>query len=280
MKKLTVNCEDRRAIAEAIRYARRWSREHQMEIGVAEMGLGASIIAIAVHSGAIEIGRDLIATATTKVGLGSKVGGGAGVSVGAAAGGLLGSIGVATAGSAVGIPAAVVIGGGAVIVGAMGYTAGDLIEKYLRQTPTIGDVIGSVGALAVGLGLLIDGGRRIIKDPRVRARMPFLARGTIYLPRIEADVVARNAAELRGLTGAALAGGLSAAGGGMAAAGILGTTGVTLAGSQSLGAAAVSMGLIAPPVWPVILGAGAGFTVACAVWAAYRQLRTEGHAGR
>ena len=60
--------------------------------------------------------------------------------------------------------------------------------------------------------------------------------------------------------------------GGMASLGGLAATGsVTVLGSHALGAAALSLGLVSAPLWPVIAGGAAGLGLGYAAWSTVRR---------
>lgn len=273
MTDIRLEVQDRRALERARAFVRRWCEDHALEVGVAEMVLGASAIALGIQSGAIEMGRDLVASAMSGFNLGSGIGAAIGGSAGATAGALLGSIGVATGGTAIALPASLLVGGGALLLGALGYTAGDVIHNYLRSAMDIGQLLKGASLLVVGTVLIVDGARRIMKDERVQAATARVCDYVIHLPVV--DVVARNAEQLKAWAGehpelaaqavrAAGLGTVVAAGAGGAAAGsALAAGSVTVLGSHALGGAALSLGLISAPVWPVALGgilaAGLGY---------------------
>lgn len=50
---------------------------------------------------------------------------------------------------------------------------------------------------------------------------------------------------------------------------------VTVLGSHGLGAAALSLGLISAPVWPVIAGGAAGLAVGLAGWKVVKHYRNK-----
>ena len=192
---------------------------------------------------------------------------------------MLGSIGVAGMGGAIGIPAAIVIGGGALLLGATGYTAGDLTSKFLNPPVDVGQFFANASIMAVGVALLVDGARRIIKDERVLAAASRVKDGIIYLTQLAVQVVASSMAELKKLmqeliqkpdslvdvTGSTATAAVAAAGGAAIGGSIAAGT-VTVLGSHALGAAALSLGLVSAPVWPVIAAGAAGLGIGYAAW--------------
>lgn len=100
-------------------------------------------------------------------------------------------------GSAIGIPAAVVIGGGALILGSAGYTLGDLTTKFLNPPVDPVEFFGAASVLAVGVALLIDGARRVVSDKRVLEMSSKIKDGVIYLFDLTVDIVAKSIDELK-----------------------------------------------------------------------------------
>lgn len=109
-----------------------WAEKHQVAIGAAEMAVGAAALAYGVNTGAIEMGRDCVATATAK-NWGGAIGTSLGLGLGAGWWTLVGGIGLAAGGGAVGIPAAIIVGGPALVLGAFGYTLGDILPDFLSD---------------------------------------------------------------------------------------------------------------------------------------------------
>ncbi len=266
--------EDERAIARAIRYTRTWCGAHQCELGVAEMALGASVLAYAVHTGALEVGKEVVGSALSRFNTESLVGAATGSTAGAVAGVLIGSIGVVPFGG-IAIPALALAAGGAFLFGATGYTVGDAVHKFLA--PSFGDLLQGASLLTVGLALIVDGARRVIRDKRVLAAACVIKDHVLRLGRVATDVVARSRGELLDFLDrhqqivrkASAVGATAAVTGGMASLGGLAATGsVTVLGSHALGAAALSLGLVSAPLWPVIAGGAVGLGLVYAVWQA------------
>jgi hypothetical protein len=288
MKKITMSEEDKQAFKRALALARDWSRQHQAEVGVLEGALGASLLALAVHNGVIRMGVDMVGSAMSGFNTESGVGGAIGGAVGAAAGKLLGSIGIAAGGTAIAVPAGLLIGGGALLLGALGYACGDILHNYLHPPFSLDQLIGNASLLAVGLALLIDGARRIAVDSRVREAASRVRSGVIYLREVAVAVVARSMSELeRWMRGQAAdlvatagpAGGLGAAGavaaGGLAVGSSIAASSVTVLGSHALGTAALSLGLVSAPLWPVILCGAAGLGIGFAGWKAIKTFAAD-----
>lgn len=253
-----------------------WCVEHQVALGVGEMAAGAAMIALGVKSGAIEIGANLLVTHTPLMNAGGLAGAFAGAAAGSWVGSTLGAIGIAVAGTAIGIPAAVVIAGSAAIFALAGYAFGDVLHNYLTPDLDVMTLLGGGALLLAGTYLLVKGGRRLMREYDVleplKNKLSDIREGLLILPSIAVEVVARTKEELAGFkaewskvgdtplevglvtTGSATFGAV-----GLAVGGSLALGSVTVAGSSTLGGVAVAMGLLTPPLWPV-LAMGALFT--------------------
>lgn len=273
--------EDERAIARAIRYARTWCGEHQCVLGVAEMALGASVLAYAVHTGALEVGREVVGSALSNFNTESLVGAATGSTAGAVAGVLIGSIGVVPFGG-IAIPALALAAGGAFLFGATGYTVGDAVHKFLA--PSFGDLLQGASLLTVGLALIVDGARRVIRDKRVLAAACVMKDHVLRFGRLVTEVLVRTRNELLifvrkhklAVQTAGAVGSSVAVAGGMAGLGGLASVGaVSVLGSHTLGAAALSLGLISAPLWPVIAGGAAVLGLVYAAWKTARLVGTR-----
>lgn len=264
-------------------YAKQWCESHQWEVGVGEMALGASLIAWGVQSGAIQLGIDIVGTAFGDHVSGGAIGSGIGAAAGAIGSSILGSIGVAAVGTAIAIPAAVVIVGGTLILSAVGYSVGDLAQKYLSSAPDWATVGAGASALLVGLALLIDGARRVARDPDVLRLASRIKVDFIELVETNAPVVARTFDDLKAimdsmaklpqdkidLSGSAISGAGGALGG-AAIGGSIAAGSITVLGSSTLGSAAVSLGLVSAPIWPVVAAGAAGLAIGYTVWKTIR----------
>lgn len=257
-----------------------WCASHQWEVGVAEMAAGAALVAGGLQSGAIQLTVDVVLSTLSDELTARFYGGLAGSSVGALAAHLLGNIGIAAAGTAIAVPAVVLMGGGALILGLAGYGVGELISQFLHPLPSLVDFTTATSLVAVGTALLVDGARRIAKDENVKSLATDFKDGALRLGKVTyessleslaalqkylADEVQpflddiasspRTAATTAALTAAGLAGGQAVA---------VGT--VSVLGSSSLGALGVSLGLVSVPLWPVVAGGGVALAVAYGVW--------------
>lgn len=283
MTDITLNDNTELSLHRLVADTRDWCEAHGAEIGVIEMAVGGALIAWGLQNGLIEMGTDLVATALADQGLAAKVGGAAGATVGSLPGLVLGSIGVAAGGTAIGIPAVIVIGGGAFILGSMGYTLTDIISQFLK--PDLVELLTVSSVVLVGTALLIDGARRFVTDPRVLDAASAVAKGVLHLKDLTVDVLARTADELKAIIDSMLskpesstdAAGSTVGGVGGAATGAfigstLGAGAVTVLGSTTLGAAALSLGLVSAPVWPIVVGGAAGLGLGYFAWKAARRV--------
>lgn len=282
MNEIVLYGADKHGFDKAFDYCKKWSAEHQAEVGVAEMALGAAIITWGLHSGLINIGTDVVGTKLTDGGL---IGGITGSGIGGIGASILGSIGVAGA-FTFGIPAVILAGGGTLILGAAGYGIGDLAQKLLTTPSGFGDFLAGASILTIGVALMIDGAGRVVKDDRVLKMASKFKDGVIQLAPLTAEIVAKTREELQAIiknmdehpnakdavlgttTGITTAVG-AGIGGGLAA------STVTVAGSHALGSAAIALGLVSAPVWPIIAGGAAGLAVGLAAWKGVQHYRNK-----
>jgi hypothetical protein len=270
---------DQNAIKSLRERAANWARDNQCVVGVAEVALGAALLAWGVQSGAIEVGAQIVGSVLSPFPDGGTIGAVAGGGMGATAAAYIGSIGLAGMGSAIAVPALVLIGAGTTVFASFGYTVGDLAEKFLH--PTFADQLGSGSAALVGVALMVDGCRKLIKDETVLRLASELTDSAIRLTQLSADVVAKSMDDLRAIakamatipedtvdaTGSAVTG-LAAGAAGTAAGAAIAASTVTVLGSSTLGSAALTLGLVSAPLWPVIVGGSAGLAVGYGVWKA------------
>ncbi len=255
-------------------YCGEWATKNQWAVGAAEMALGASVIVWGIQSGNLQIGKDVQGTDIGAIG--ATIGGG----LGALATSVIGGVGVVAMGSGIGIPAAALIAGGAAIFGAMGYTMGDSYQRFM--SPPGGFGFADAAILTIGIALIVDGARRAIKDERILKIASNIKNGVIYLAKITAKVVARSVAELTKwsenpeIKGAFMGiGSTMSALGGAAIGGHLAAGSVTVLGSHALGGAALSLGLVSAPLWPVLAGGAAGLAIGVAGWKAVKKFRNK-----
>ena len=261
MHQIVLHAGDKRPFNKALEFARGWCAKHQVLVGVGEMALGATLIAWGMKTGAISLGVDVVASGISG---GALFGAGAGAGAGALAGNIIGAIGVVPLGG-IAIPAIAMVAGGVAIFGAFGYAAGDIASRFSAHASGFGDLLMGGSLLAVGVALLLDGAKRIAKDATVRQAVSMFRDGVIYLVRKSNDGIASTWSDVEkqlkqlGFGGAVSGGvciGMGAALGGSAAASM-----VTVAGSHTLGAAALSLGLVSAPVWPIFACGAAGYFI-------------------
>lgn len=247
------------------------------------MALGAAVIAWGLQNGHLSMGEHVVATQLSDGGL---IGGTTGAGLGGIGGSILGSIGVVGGAFAFGIPALALASGGALILGAAGYGAGDLVQKFLTPPSGFGDFFFGTSILTVGMALLIDGARRVVKDINVLKLASKIAGGVIYVAKLTAKVVAKTSEELQSIFNGLLKGGLVkevahgattgvATVAGVTAGSAIAASSVTVLGSHALGGAALSLGLVSAPLWPVIAGGAAGLAVGLAAWKGVKYLFSD-----
>ena len=252
---------------------------HQALVGIVEMVAGAAIISAGVSNLSIVLGQDVLGSSL------GKIGGLAGMGIGAATSAAMATVflkglfvgGVATVAGVTAVPAAVLIGGGTLIAGAFGYVAGDLLEPLINGAPSITNMLPGAVTLAVGVALMIDGARRLIKDPRILRATSFFADGVVHLVSSGTGIIAATWDDLKAFEltlpkdpqAYAAVGGLSIFGGAVGSA--LAASSVTAIGSSSLGAAALSLGIISAPIWPVVAGAAGGAVLGIAAWSRFKK---------
>ena len=246
------------ALAELREQVRAWCGEHQCEVGVAEMILGAGILCYGVKTGMIEVGKEVLGLRSTPFDHAAEIGASIGAGTLGVAGAMIGSIGVATSGGAIAVPASILALGGVVVGAALGYSVGDLSEKFFGPHIGMKEILAQASILVVGLVLLVDGARRVLKDQRVRAAGARIRDRVIQLGQVSGQVVLARFEDIdlcKAGTGAGLAAGATASGlmGGVAAHGMA-AGGVAFAGSKTLGAIALSVGALTVPAWPVVIG--------------------------
>lgn len=285
MKLFALNDGQRSAFGELVSQASKWCADHQVEVGLVEMAIGASLIQHSVANGVLVVGQHIIASAfATGASKGALLGGASGMSLGALAGNIIGAVGVVAMGTGIGIPAGLVMLGGSLILGAVGYAAGDLIYRYVNAID-YGQFAIDSSVLLVGVGLMLDGARRVANDAEVQAMASRFVDGVCELGALVTPVIAKSYNELTrafenlieppssvgdglGSIGATLVVGA----GGVAAGSALAAGSITVAGSPALGAIALSLGLISAPIWPVILAGAAGAGIGYAGWKAGRSV--------
>jgi hypothetical protein len=180
-------------------------------------------------------------------------------------------------GTAIAVPAVVLIGAGASVFGAFGYIAGDRADAFL--SPSFTEMLGAGSAALVGVALLVDGGRRLIKDEKVLNLASAIVGSKLHLNALKVPVVARTLEDLQSIAqrmasmpedaidaSGSLASGIAAGAAGTAAGAAIAAGTVTVMGSSALGSAALALGLVSAPLWPVFAGGALGLTVGYGIW--------------
>jgi hypothetical protein len=179
------------------------------------------------------------------------------------------------------VPAMVIIGGGAAILGIFGYVLGDKVDALLNAPNGFGDLLLDGAIVAVGVALIIDGARRVVNDERVLSSASRFREGMISLVPQASEAVAATWDGLQDLvkegaeSPSAYATGGATALAGAAIGSSLAAGSVTVLGSSGLGAAALSLGLVSAPIWPIIAGGAAGLTLGIAAWKGIQHLRKQ-----
>ena len=289
MTEIRLQGEAESGFSRAMDYVNGWCSQHQWQVGVVEMALGAGILAAGLKTGALQMGIDIVLTAFAKGATAKLFGAGAGAALGMLPGFLLGNIGVVAMGAAVGVPALALMGGGALILMLAGYGAAGLIQDFLHPVPSLLDVTSSAALVLVGVALLVDGARRVVKDPDVTPLMAAFKKNVLSLHRFtparvidslpslashfESEVLPFLRELATNPKAAAATTALAALG--IASAQAFAVSSVTVLGSGSLGALGISLGLVSVPVWPAVAG---GTLVVPAVYGVWRYVRRSGPA--
>jgi len=259
---MNISQSDESALARLREQVAAWCREHQGEMGAVEMILGAGILCYGVKTGMIEVGKEVLGLRSTPFDHAAGIGASIGAGTLGVAGAMIGSIGVATSGGAIAVPASILAVGGVIVGAAMGYSVGDFVEHFFGPQIGTKEILTHASLLVVGLALLVDGARRILKDQRVRAGGARIRDRAIRLGKVAGEVVTTRFEDVDAsnvATGAGLAACSAASGfmGGAAAHGMAASA-VTVAGSKTLGAIGLSVGALSVPAWPIALVVVAG----------------------
>jgi len=268
---LTLTSGQQNALQRAIEHCTKLATDHKALVGALETALGAGLIYYGLQTDALTVGRDLVGSKLKDVAGMSGMAAGA-IGAPAIATTLLKSIFVGGVSGVAGVtllpavPVLVLAGGGAAILGAFGYTAAGLYEELF--SPDLMDILSSGSLLAIGLALMIDGTRRIIKDEKVLKALSSLKDGVITLSATTGEVVAKSMDDLKmiaeGLAPktageAAIQTGSLATG--AAIGGSVAASTVTVLGSHSLGSAAIALGVVSAPAWPIFIGGAVGLVL-------------------
>lgn len=286
-KEFDLSDSESKFFSDAFEFVQKWCSENQWAVGVGEMAVGASLVGWGVHNGVIEMGSQLVATELGGSNIESIAGAAGGSGIGALAGSIAGSIGIAGMGGAIGVPAALVIGGATAVLGMAGYTAGDIAHNVVHAVDAA-SLIANGSVLLIGVALIIDGARRCIQDPKGLSMLSELKGKAVILNDLSSRVIATSVEELQGFIrelkklpadgieaavgagSAALGAGIAASAGGAVAAGS-----VTVLGSQVLGGAAISLGLVSAPVWPIVAGVAGGAGIGYAAYKAIKYWKSK-----
>jgi hypothetical protein len=272
MNAIVLTEKEKAGFQKAFDYCKNWSAEHQAEVGLAEMVAGAGMIYWGLHSGHIHYGTHVLVDKLAGIGGAAAAGAGAFAGPVMAAtilksvfiGGVAGVAGVTLAPA---IPLIALAGGGALIFGAFGYSLTDIVARSFA--PSFADYAVDASITSVGIALLIDGARRIVKDKRVLAMASKFKAGVLELVSGSTETIIKTWDELRSELNMYPQAGIFA--GTVTVAGTLigsslAASSVTVLGSHGLGAAALSLGLISAPIWPVFAGGAVGLALAYPAW--------------
>lgn len=282
MTTIALNQDEQSSLRRIQSALQRWCATNPVPLGVCQVAAGAALIALGVKTGAIEIGSALLATHVPLINGGAATGALGGGAAGGWAGSVLGGIGVAAAGTAIGIPAALVAGGAACVFSLAGYAVGDMAHNILFPGIDPSAVVVPGSLLVIGTYLVLKGSTDVLRalgmPALLKSGISIAKNSILKLSPLSDEILVLSKAELAGfaaewstaprspsevLTASTAVAACSA--GGIAAGSAAAASSVTLLGSSSLGSLALSAGLMSAPLWPVVAGAvvagGLGFTV-------------------
>lgn len=199
MNEMSFSENDKKCFNKALKYSKRWCNVHPWEIGAAEMALGAAILGWGVQSGQLEIGRDFIVSKLPDHISGNLYGTATDQGIGGIGSSILGSIGVTTSRGFIGIPAIVLAGGGTFILNGFSYATEDSAEKFIPTAANLGYFVDGASILTLGLALIIDGARCVVKNERDLLLGSVVAYGKIYFNELKAKVVANTPDEFKAI---------------------------------------------------------------------------------
>ena len=268
MKAIALSVEEKSGFQKILKSVGDFCEKHPCLVGSAEIVAGAGLIGLAIKFGAVEMGTHLVGLDGGSFNVESLVGAGGGGVAGSAAS-ILGNLGIATGGGAIGIPAAL-LGVAAAGVGVVaGYSAGDVVHNLLNHVPTFLNYIKVGSLLVVGTALIIDGCRRILGSEAFKKAWSSFQNGILHLADAASRVVCKSKKELSNYLSSSQAGGASAVAGATAGAAIgtsVAASTVTVLGSHALGGLALSLGLVSAPLWPVIACGVGGAALGVGIW--------------
>lgn len=287
LRELIVNTLPPDGLSKTLAHLHVWCANNPVPFGVAQMAMGAALVSAGVKCGAIEIGAALLATEVPIVNSGGAAGFLGGAVTGGWVGAVLGGIGVAAGGGAIGIPAALVAGGAAVVMGLAGYTAGDILHNLANQPVDPLSLVVPGSLLVVGTYLIIQGGRSILQGmgvlPAFMNTLSDVKDKALDLKPLVAQVIARSKAQWSDFSEhwaappesasevtASIASTAAFGAGGLVVGGAVAASSVTVLGSSALGGLALSAGLVSAPLWPAIAGVAVGGYVGYSAFKAVR----------
>jgi hypothetical protein len=174
------------------------------------------------------------------------------------------------------------MGGAAAVFGLAGYDLGAFVGSLIDPSWT--EYLQPATMALLGVALIVDGARRAIGEDQLKKLKSSVADACITLHSVTKLVVARTLPELQVIAeklapkdAADAAGGLAASAtmtaAGAAAASAATAGSVTVLGSSTLGSAAVALGFVSTPLWPVIAGAAAAGGFGYLLWKAVRKFQ-------
>ena len=93
----------------------------------------------------------------------------------------------------------VLVGGGTFLLSRFGYAVGDLAEKFLPSSNQLGGFVAGASILTLGLALIIDGARGIVKNEPNVFLGSVVAYGKIYVNELRPKADANTPAEFRAM---------------------------------------------------------------------------------
>lgn len=186
--------EQRNVIAFLIQKVRIWAKQNQCAIGIAEIALGVGLLKYGVAQDLISLGTHVVGTAfdsSLRVGLASS-------GIAGLAGTLLGNIGVAALGGAVGIPSVMIAGGAAVVFGCAGYGVATMVSRFsplMSEGTQLTMSLPGASLVAIAAALIVDGSRRVIGSnifKAIKNAVSSFFKGVLKLVKLTCTVVMRS----------------------------------------------------------------------------------------
>ena len=199
MNEIPLSENDQISFKKALKYSKHWSNVHHWEVGAAEMALGAELLTWGVRNGQLEIGRDFIVSKLPVQKSSDTNANATDVELSVFGTSILGSIGLSDKGRTIGIPMIVLVGGGTFLLSRFGYAVGDLAEKFLPSSNQLGGFVAGASILTLGLALIIDGARGIVKNEPNVFLGSVVAYGKIYVNELRPKADANTPAEFRAM---------------------------------------------------------------------------------